>query len=225
MRILNRYLRTSFIVTFLMSLMVITFVMCIGILFKVTDLIALGVSWQPVLRLLMFGFPRALTYSIPVSVLTACLLVFGRLSSDGEITAMKASGIDMRDIVRQPCIIAGLLSLFCIFNNNEVVPMGHLAGRIQLAQLGVEAPLDLLEEGRFIQDFPGMTMYIGEKRGTKLYGVRIYDLRKEGIRREIRAATGVVREEPRGGISLELFDVRIDPFADGRARPTASRGS
>ena len=216
MRILNRYLRNSFTVTFLMSLMVITFVMCITIVFKVTDLIAQGVSWRPVVHILIYGFPQALTYSIPVSVLTGCLLVFGRMSSDGEITAMKASGVSMWAIVRPPCVVALLLSLFCIFNNNELVPMGHLAGRVEIAQLGLEAPLELLEEGRFIQDFPGMTLYIGEKRGAKLHNVRIYDMRKEGIRREVRAASGTVREERGGTIALDLYEVRIDPFSDDR---------
>ena len=120
MRILRRYLTSGFLVTCGMALLVITFVMCVGLLIKVTDLIARGVSWAPVLRILLFGLPQTLTYSIPISVLVGCLLVFGRLSADGEITAMKASGVSLWDVIRTPCVIAAWLSLLCAFLNNEV---------------------------------------------------------------------------------------------------------
>ncbi|NIQ74338.1 MAG: LptF/LptG family permease, partial [Gammaproteobacteria bacterium] len=75
--------------------MVVTFVMSIGIVFKVTDLLAQGVAWKPMVRILFFGFPQAFALAIPVSTLTACLLLFGRLSADGEITAMKANGVSV----------------------------------------------------------------------------------------------------------------------------------
>ncbi|MCE9614174.1 MAG: LptF/LptG family permease [Lentisphaerae bacterium] len=216
MRTLNRYLTGSFLLTFVLSLLIVTFVMCIGILFRVTDLIARGVSWQPVLKVLLYSFPQSLTYAIPVSVLTSGLLVFGRLSADGEITAMRASGVNMWAIVKPPCILAAVLSLFCVVLNNELVPRGHYASRVELTQLGAQTPLELLEEGRFIQDFPGMTLYIGKRRGDQLFNVRIYDLRKPGLRREVRAASGKVRAEPGGDITIDLTDVRIDPFADDR---------
>lgn len=216
MRTLNRYLTGSFLVTFLLALLIVTFVMCIGIMFKVTDLIARGVSWQPVLRVLVDRFPQALTYSIPISVLVTCLLMFGRLSADGEIVAMRASGVNIWNIVQRPCLLAAILGLVCAVINNEVVPKGHLASRVELSKLGMQTPLELLEEGRFIQDFPGMTLYITKRKDNTLQGVRIYDLRKPGIRREIRATTGIVREAQGGGVSLDLRDVRIDPFADDR---------
>lgn len=215
MRILTRYVGGGFLVAFSMTLMVITFVMCIGIMFKVTDLIARGVPWEPILRMLGYGMPQALTYSIPVSTLTACLLVFGRLSADGEISAMRASGVNLWSVVKMPLLFAAAMSLVCVLINNEVMPRSHLAGREELSRLGMQTPLQLLEEGRFIQDFPGFTLYVGKRKGDTLRNVRIYDLRKPGLRREVRATSGTVRED-NGGLALDLQDVRIDPFADDR---------
>ncbi|MDA0989978.1 MAG: LptF/LptG family permease [Verrucomicrobia bacterium] len=214
---LNKHLARAFLVTFLMTLVVVTFVMCIGIVFKVTDLIAQGMNWRPVVKILIYGFPQALTYSIPVSMLTSSLLVFGRLSADGEITAMKATGISMWRIIVPPVIIAIFCTVICLYINNELVPRGHFARRLQISRMGAEAPLELLEEGRFIQDFTGLTIYIGQKKGKLLGDVRIYDLRKKGIKREVRATSGFVRQgETAMDLILDLFDVRIDPFADDR---------
>ena len=84
MQKLNKHLARGFLLAFTVTLVVVTFVMCIGIVFKITELLARGLSWQPVLRIVMYGMPQALTYSIPVSILTASLLVFGRLSADGR---------------------------------------------------------------------------------------------------------------------------------------------
>lgn len=217
MQTLNKHLARGFLLSFSVTLVVVTFVMCIGIVFKITELLARGLSWQPVLRIVLYGMPQALTYSIPVSILTASLLVFGRLSADGEITAMKATGISMWRIVATPLLIALWCTVFCVYLNNEIVPSGHYARRLATSRMGMETPLELLDEGRFIQEFPGLTMYIGRKRGNLLGDIRIYDLRTPGIRREVRATSGIVKQsgDPQD-MAIDLFDVRIDPFADDR---------
>jgi len=214
---LNRHLAGSFLLSLVTTLLVVTFVMCIGIVFKVTDLIARGMDWRPVVRILLHGFPQALTYSIPISLLTASLLVFGRLSADGEVTAMKASGISLWRVVSTPCLVAVACTVVCLYINNELVPNGHYVRRQIISRLGVESPVELLEEGRFMQEFPGMTIYIEKKKGNRLTNVRIYDLRKRGVRREIRAGSGEVGEvNELRELRLDLFDVRIDPWADDR---------
>ena len=217
MQTLHKHIATGFIVTFAVTLVVFTFVMCIGIVFKVTELLARGVDWAPILRILLSGIPQALSLSIPISALTTSLLVFGRLSADGEITAMKACGISLWQVVSVPLLLAAVLTIVCLHINNELVPQSHYTRRREVSRLGVETPLALLEEGRFIEDFPDMTIYVGRKKGDVLYDIRIYDLRKAGIRREIRAKSGRIRETE-GGLDLlmDLQDVRVDPFLDDR---------
>ena len=219
MRILNRYIIGSFYMSFLLTLLVVTFVMCIGVVFKVTDLIVRGVPWRPIVRIFLYGLPEAMSLSIPVSLLTGCLLSFGRLSADSEITAMKASGVSMKQIITMPCWFALVLSIFCVYLNNELVPRGHFGRRDTMARLGVEAPLQLLEVGRYMRDFPGWTVYIGRRHERELSNVRILDLRKPDFRREIRATRGVVREATGSDIIIDLFDVRVNPLSEDNPMP------
>jgi len=200
--------------------MVLTFVMCIGIVFRMTDLLARGVSWHPVLRVFLCGLPATLLFSLPISALTTSLLVFGRLSADGEITAMKASGISMWQIASRPLLISVVSALVCLYIGSEFAPRSHMARRTMVARLGVETPSSLLEEGRFIQDFQGLTLYIEKKKGKALSGVRIYDLRDKGVKREVLAKSGEI--SPAGNktdILINLYGVRVDPFSADKRWP------
>jgi lipopolysaccharide export system permease protein len=212
---LHRYVTTSFVFAFLMTLVIFTFILCIGLLFKITELLVLGVSWRPILTVFLWGIPGALTLSIPVSLMTGGLLVFGRLSADGEITAMKASGVKMADVVSCPLLFSIAMMSVCLYLNGEVTPRGHMARAQVVTQLKIAAKANLIEEGR--QEFPGITAYIGRKRGQELSDIRIYDARTKGVRREIVAKTGRIR--PSAGtpdLVIDLFDVRVDPFYDDR---------
>lgn len=189
-----------------MTLLVVTFVMCAAAAFKVTDVI----PWKTLSRMVWFELPRTLTFSIPVSVLTACLLVFGRISADGEITAMKACGISLWRTAYFPLMVALTCSVLCLYINDELSPKGHLARRQLLNSMGVESAIDLIDEGRFIQEFEGVTLFIGQKdRNNELRNIRIVDSRKE-TRQEIKATRGALEESSdKKNLIIKLYDVRI----------------
>ncbi len=221
---ITRYIGRGFIVTFAVALFVITFVMSLGVLFKVTSLIARGAPWKPIVEVFAYSMPNALSLAIPVSTLLAALLVFGRLSADGEINAMRACGFSSFQIIAAPLAIAIALSILCIYINNNVVPRSHMAQRIALTKIGMESPLHLIEEGRFIQDFEGVTVFVGKKNGNHLSDIRIYDMRTRGINREIRARSGTASHDTnKNEIVLSLRDVYIDPVSDDK--PWAAEAS
>ena len=213
MRTISRYIAGSYLLSFVTTLVVFTFVLSIQFLFKVAELLALGVDWSPLLSILAHSLPGTLAFSIPISALTAALLVFGRMSSDGEITAMRTSGISIWRIASTPLIMAAALTALCTYINNEWVPRGHLVRSQQVAALGVGSVVKLLQAGRFIDDFPGLTIYIGHRTGDELHDVRIYDLRTPNVQREIRAKRGIIQyRQSSGTLVIDLHDVRVDPF-------------
>ena len=170
---------------------------------------------KPILQIMLSGVPQMLALSIPVSVMTACLLVFGRLSADGEITAMKACGVSLGQIMSGPVLLSVALSLVCVWLNQEAAPKAHLRRRQIRAQLIATPPIELLDEGRFVQDFPGLTIYLGAKDGNELTDVRIWDVREGEVNREIRAKKGRFQSINEGkGLELQLEDVRVEPFSE-----------
>jgi lipopolysaccharide export system permease protein len=216
-RILSRYVTNGFLSTFALSLLIITFVMSIGGVFKAIDLISRGASGGLILQLFLYGMPPALSFAIPLSLLVASLLVFERLSADGELMAMTACGVSLARLVWRPVLFAVLLLGVCLHINGEWAPRAHYAQRSTVRQLAMRFPMEMLEEGRYIEDIEGFVIYIGRKKGDILSNVRIYDLRAKP-RREINARTGRLSLSENGeNLLMHLFDVRVDPISDGKS--------
>jgi lipopolysaccharide export system permease protein len=223
MRILERYVTGSFLSALLLGWLVLTFVLAVGLLVKVTGLIVRGLPIELVGRYLLAGIPETFGLTIPLAVLTGALLVFGRLSADSEVAAMRACGVDLLRIMAWPLLVGALLSGFCFYVNNEITPPSHETRRRLTVSAGVGVGLDMLEPGRFIEDFRNMKVWFESRSGNWLSNVIIFDSSQPGLTREIRAERA--RVEARGDdIVVDLQHVRVDPFqADRPGFATADR--
>jgi len=211
MRILHKYITQDYLITFALTLSIFTFVMCVGVVIKAVDLVAKGVSIGMIFQIFIYNMPYILMFSIPMSTMTTALLVFGRLSIDGEITAMKSAGMSLWQIVSPVVFISILLSFFCVYLNSYLAPESHYARRKALVNVGVENPINLLEEGRFVKEFPGFMIYIRKKNRDEVKGVVLYEMADYGVRRSIRAKRGIIQPQTDPHkISIDLYDVRMD---------------
>lgn len=212
MRTLNRYIVLDYLVIFLAALGLITFVMTVGALVKAVDLMARGISPALIVKFFLLNIPYILSFSMPISTLFAALLLFGRLSMDSEISAMKSCGISLWRLAAPLILLSILFSGICIYINSEVAPVAKYANRELLRTMGVDEPINLLEEGRFIRDFPGLMIYVGHKNGTVVKDVVSYELDKQGnIKRSVRAKHGnIVSDSTNRLLLVKLYDVRIE---------------
>lgn len=67
-----------------------------------------GLDAGQVGKMLFYFLPAMSTYSLPVAALFATTFVYGRLSADNELTAMRASGLSYWSIAR-PALVLGLV--------------------------------------------------------------------------------------------------------------------
>lgn len=212
MRTLNRYIVLDYLVIFLTALGLITFVMTVGALVKAVDLMARGISASLIIRFFFQNIPYILSFSMPISTLFAALLLFGRLSMDSEISAMKSCGISLWRLAAPLILLSIFFSAVCIYINCEVAPAAKYANRELLRTAGVDEPVNLLEEGRFIRDFPGLMIYVGRKNGAAVKDVVAYELDKNGgIKRSVRARQGeIAADNTNRLLTVKLYNVRIE---------------
>ena len=212
MRILRTYILKEMLQPTFLSLVLFTFVMLVGNLVKLTDLlINKGVS--PLSILQMFGLlvPSLLSYTLPMAVLTGTLLAFGKLSSDREILAMKASGVSFYAIAAPVLLVGFVVSIGLIPVNTHVVPWSLYATRRLLVDIGIRNPTAFLEGGVFIKEFKPYILFIYQVDGNRLFKVRIYEPKEGRPTRTIVAQRGEFIPIPKERrVLLKLYDGAAD---------------
>ena len=192
MKILRNYILAEFFLPFFFCGVSLIFVMLLGRgLVQMADLIFnKDVELLLVLKLLFYSFPYLLTFIIPISVLVASLLTFGKLSFDNEIMAIRASGVSMIKIVTPLIAAVVLLCLSTFLLSDQVAAASLHAYRRLLTQIGIESPQAALEEGVFIKKFKNFVIFIYEIDKNKLKGIRIYQPQEGKPTRTIIAERG-----------------------------------
>jgi lipopolysaccharide export system permease protein len=208
MRILRDYILKEFFHSFTLSIVVFTFVLLIGNIIQLADLVInKWIDIFSVLQLFFFLIPWLISFTLPVAALTGVILMYGRLSSDGELVAMKASGISLFRI-SIPVLMVGLIFSFAaFFINDQVSPNASFATRKIIKEIGIKNPTAYLEEGTFIRGFENYVIFIYEIKGNKLKNIRVYEPQEGKPTRTIIAEAGEINSFPEKNlIELRLYN-------------------
>ncbi|MFH0791018.1 MAG: LptF/LptG family permease, partial [Candidatus Omnitrophota bacterium] len=212
MKILRNYLLREFLGLLFLGLIVLTFIMLLGNLIKITDLVInKGVDIVSVSKLFLSMIPFLFTYTLPISALVATLFSLGRFSSDNEIIAIKASGINIFRLILPQLVIGLILSLFLVVFNDRIIPYAHFASRKILMEVGIKNPTAALEPGVFINSFQKYILFIYRIEENKLINVRIYEPQEGKSTRTIVAKRGEFIAIPeKNTIKLKLMEGTSD---------------
>jgi LPS export ABC transporter permease LptF len=179
MKILRNYLLKEFFGPLLLTLGVLSFIMIIvGNLKKIADLVInKGVDLLSVIKIFALLTPYIVTYALPISVLVAVLMSLGRLSSDNEIIAIRASGINTFRLILPIIVVGIVLSLGLIVFNDQAASYAHFAYRKTLIDIGIKNPTAAFEEGVFINSFQKYVLFIYkvDQKRNRLLNIRIYE--------------------------------------------------
>lgn len=210
LKTLQKYLVGQVFATLLLTVAVFTAVLLIGNALKeiLTLLASSHVSPLLLVKAILYLIPFVWVFALPMGMLTATLLVFGRFSAEQELTAARASGISLMSLV-MPVL---LLSLFCCtlnaWFNMDLGPRCRVKYLGLIQDLRTEIVNAQLPEGRFIRDFPGYIFYVEKNNGGKLENVMIYRLQGEtNVDTTLRAPRGQLKpDRANNQLILDLFD-------------------
>ncbi len=196
MKTLHLYLTRQVLVTLLMTVMVFTFVMMLGSVLK--EILGLLVNRQAgfstVIQAVGLLVPFVLVFALPMGMLTAALLVFGRLSADNELTAVRSSGVSLVALITPVLILSVLLSGVAAYINLELAPKCRIAYKRLLSQAGFERTASLIPEKTYIKDLnTNCIVYVSKVAGTNLEDVLIYELRGSKVESFNRADRGTLQ--------------------------------
>ncbi len=212
MRTLHLYITRQILASLALCVAVLTFVLLLGNALR--EMIALLVSRQATLGGLVEAFslllPFVLAFSLPMGLLTATLLVFGRLSADQELTAARAGGVSLVALVAPVLALSLGFSALCAWVNLDLAPRCRVQYRELLFRLGKADPTAFLVENSFLTDLPGYVVYVGKKRGEHLENVLLNRLEGGELVQRTRAPRGQVKYDAASNRYLfRLFDAQI----------------
>lgn len=188
--ILVRYVLKEHIAPFMAALFVITFLFVVDFLVNILDsVLSKGLPMGTVLEIFILNLAWMLSLSIPMAVLVACLMAFGRLSGDQEITAMKAAGVAPLSLMRPVLLVATLLSLLLIFFNNWILPEANHRSVELMSAVSRKQPHAFIDAGTLITQFPDVQIWINhiDPASGMLYGVQVFELQSKGSPRIVYA--------------------------------------
>jgi lipopolysaccharide export system permease protein len=165
-KILDRYIMRELLAPFFLSIAVLTLALFLQKMFRLTELVlSKGSSLAATGKLLLYIMPGFLVLTIPMSLLVAALTAFARLSSDSEVTAMKASRVSLYAMVRPVMKFSIVLFFVTSVVAHFLAPHATFAFKAQLFNMLKSRASVGLEQGVFSSTFDGMVIYV-DKMGS-----------------------------------------------------------
>ena len=178
----NKYILKQVAASALGTVALFVFVLVLGNVVKevMGDLTAGSMSISFFLYIVALIIPGVIPYALPLGMLTGILLVFGRMSAQSEIVAMKACGRSLYSMAAPVFFLAICASLFSLAINFYYAPAADYAYKNALKNIIRANPLQFITPGSFIKEFPGYVIYAKEAEGSDLIGFRIWELDGQG---------------------------------------------
>jgi len=179
---------------FFMSLGMILSLFILNIVMKMmTTFVGKGLDLIVIIEFFYLSLGWILALAIPMSVLVASLMAYGRLSQDNEWSVMQSSGISIYQAMTPAIIASILLSWGMIFFHNNILPEMNHRSKIIKQSITRKKPLAVIEPGIFITDIPGYVIKAEtvDHYNNELFKVILIESSKNGKdRRTITADKG-----------------------------------
>lgn len=212
-RILNTYIVGEILPPFFLGLLAFTFILLIARILKLIELVVIrGVPMLQIGKLFALILPTFLEMTVPMALLLGIFVGLGRLSSDQELLALKASGIGPAQILLPIGAVALGASLLTFLMAAWARPAANLALKKELYKIAKSHVGTSLKAKVFNDDFPKVLVYVDEvpPSGNSSQKIMIVD-RRDPTRENVifgKAALFLSDEESQS-LSLRLFDGTI----------------
>jgi len=183
------------------------------------ELVGKGLPWSIIAEFLGLSVPLTVALSLPMAVLVATLYAFSRLAAENEITAMRASGVSLRNLLTPVLWAAFGVTIFMVGFNDQILPRANHRLRTLQGDIAQKKPTFALREQVINEVSPGK-LYLKaghlSQTSNRMREITIYDMGDPTIRRTIYADSGNMTMTPnQQDLQLTLYsgtvqDVPVD---------------
>lgn len=199
-KILSRYVLKEHLGPLTFALSALTSLLLLNYVAKqFGNLIGKGLPSRAIAEFFLLSIPFTFALTLPMAVLVATLHAFSRMAAENEITALKAGGVSLQRIMVPVLIAAGLLTLFMVGFNDQILPRTNHELAVLQTDIAQKKPTFALREQVINEVSPGK-LYLRATRidesSNRMRDVVIYDLSDATRRRTIYADSGDLAMAP-----------------------------
>src|SRR5213079_2142206 len=209
MKLIDRFVSRELIVNVLFAIAVLSLVLVVGNIFRklLPLLVNHDVPMEYLITFIAYVLPFSLIFTIPWGLLTAILLVFGRLSADNELIALRSNGVSISRICIPLGAIAMMCTGICLWLNAQAAQEKL---RSTIFDLATRNPMALFGSDQVIDQFPGRKIYVGKKEGNKLENITVFELNQNSLPVKVTyARTGMLEADlANKQILMHLYQAR-----------------
>ena len=144
--------------------MVVLFILLMQFVWKyVDDLVGKGLEWYTILELLLYTSASLVPMALPLAVLLASIMTFGRMGENYELVAFKSSGVSLIRIMRPLFMGMVALAFGAFLFSNYVIPYSNLKSGALLWDITRSKPAFNLRAGIFYNGIEGYSIKVAEK--------------------------------------------------------------
>jgi lipopolysaccharide export system permease protein len=178
LKILDKYLLKTFLITFTTVFVILFFIFILQTVWLfISELAGKDLDLILVVKFLLFSMPRIIPLVLPLSVLLASIMTFGNLAENYEFAAMKSSGISLQRAMRMLIIFIFVLSIVAFWFSNNVIPYAEYKFVNFRKNIAQAKPAMAIAEGQF-NDVGFYNIKVNKKSGENgnlLTGVTIHE--------------------------------------------------
>lgn len=197
MKILTRYVVKEMLGPTILGFAFYTFIILMKNLFDVAGMIIRrSLPASTVGRLLFLSLPHIIVLTVPMSLLFGILIAVGRLSSDSEIIAMRASGVSARTIYRPVFLFSVIFFLLNFYLMNVVLPRGNTELNSLKAEIYTSGIERELRPRVFYDEYENLMIFVDDvdPRNGQWKGVLVADSRTDDSKEPPLTTPQAVRE-------------------------------
>jgi len=218
-KILHRYIFQEVVTPFTLGLGVFTFILLIARLLKLIELVvSRGLPPMQIVLLVSYLMPTFLEVTVPMAMLLAILIAFGRLSADAEMIAMRSSGLSIYQLVPPVVLFVALTTLLTAGLSMYARPWATRNLKHELWEIARTRATAGLRPQVFNDEFPGLMIYAEQidSRSDRLIHVLISDERDPGQHNTVFALEGyMVSDNEAQTVTLRLLNGTIHTSGEG----------
>ena len=218
MKLIDRYVGWQILLTSTIAVSVLSVVLVLAnILKKLLEILVKNDSpLEIILSVLAYILPFSLTFTIPWGFLTAVLLVFGKMSAENELIALRANGVSIPRICLPVLALSAVCIGVCFWINVDVAPKAQSKMKEALYNIATSNPLAMFGGDKIIDDFPGKKIYVERNEGAQLYNLLVYEMSEDFVpMKVVFAQRGLLETDKKNKkLLMHLFDARYEQRDD-----------